>query len=155
MLIEILVTIGILAVGLLGVSAMQITSLKSGQAALSRGDVALLMSSMTERMRANSAAFVTPVSAYQTAAVNIATAPVLITNPLNTANVASNDINQWINDVQNNLGAAANPTVAINCAQRAICQLTIAWDSGHGKTQLENDFNSGARVETYNTTVIF
>ena len=55
-MIEILVTVGIMAIGLLGVSAMQLNALRSGQGAIDRGGAALLVTNMAERMRANTAA---------------------------------------------------------------------------------------------------
>lgn len=52
-LIEVLVAVVILAVGLLGLSAMQLTSLKVNQGAYSRSQAALMASDMLDRMRAN------------------------------------------------------------------------------------------------------
>lgn len=54
LILETLITIGVLAVGLLGISALQLTSLKSGFSAVQRGDAAYLIASMTDNMRANS-----------------------------------------------------------------------------------------------------
>lgn len=52
-LIEVLVTVVILAVGLLGLSAMQLTSLKVNQGAYTRSQAALMAADMLDRMRAN------------------------------------------------------------------------------------------------------
>ncbi len=56
-LIEVLVAILILAVGLMGLSAMQLTSLKVNQGAYYRSQASILASDILDRMRANREGF--------------------------------------------------------------------------------------------------
>lgn len=56
-LIEVLITILIMAVGLMGLSAMQLTSLKVNQGAYYRSQASVLASDILDRMRANRAGF--------------------------------------------------------------------------------------------------
>lgn len=52
-LIEVLVAVVILAVGLLGLATLMMTSLQSSQSAYNRSQASLLVSDITERMRGN------------------------------------------------------------------------------------------------------
>ncbi|HEY5758076.1 MAG TPA: type IV pilus modification protein PilV [Steroidobacter sp.] len=52
-LIEVLVTLVIISVGLLGVAALQITTVRNNQDAYVRSQAAMLASDMLDRMRAN------------------------------------------------------------------------------------------------------
>lgn len=54
-LVEVLVTVAILAVGILGIAAVQISSLTLIQSSIERGEAAILVSSLTNQMRANRA----------------------------------------------------------------------------------------------------
>jgi type IV pilus assembly protein PilV len=56
-LIEVLVTLVIISVGLLGVAALQLTSLKSNQESYVRSQAAMLAADLLDRMRANQAGF--------------------------------------------------------------------------------------------------
>ncbi len=52
-LLEVLIAVVILSVGLLGLAALQATSLKSNHASLTRSQIAILSYDMVDRMRAN------------------------------------------------------------------------------------------------------
>jgi type IV pilus assembly protein PilV len=52
-LLEVLIAVVILSVGLLGLAALQATSLKSNHASLTRSQIAILSYDMIDRMRAN------------------------------------------------------------------------------------------------------
>lgn len=54
-LVEVLVTAVIISVGLLGVAALQLTSLKSNQESYVRSQAAMLAADLLDRMRANQA----------------------------------------------------------------------------------------------------
>jgi type IV pilus assembly protein PilV len=56
-LVEVLVTMVLLSVGLLGVAALQVSSLKSNQESYVRSQAAMLAADMLDRMRANQAGF--------------------------------------------------------------------------------------------------
>jgi type IV pilus assembly protein PilV len=56
-LIEVLVTMVVMSVGLLGVAALQVTSLKSNQESYVRSQVAMLAADILDRMRSNQTGF--------------------------------------------------------------------------------------------------
>ena len=56
-LVEVLVTLVLISVGLLGVAALQLTSLKSNQESYVRSQAAMLAADMLDRMRANQTGF--------------------------------------------------------------------------------------------------
>ncbi len=160
-MIEILVTISIMSVGMLGIAAMQMNALRGGQGAIDRGEAALLISNMSERMRANTDAVL--AGDYKLTKTN--TAPTRVTSPADDSEIASNDQNDWITEiVASNFGgtgaAGANaPKGGITCPDPApyqSCTLLIEWNDQSAKTnlQLEED-DSSARVYVYSSQVIF
>lgn len=56
-LVEVLVTLVVISVGLLGVAALQLTSLKGNQESYVRSQAAMLAADLLDRMRANQAGF--------------------------------------------------------------------------------------------------
>src|SRR5690606_22543791 len=56
-LVEILVTVVLISVGLLGIAALQLTTLRSNQEALIRSQASELANNILDRMRANQAGF--------------------------------------------------------------------------------------------------
>lgn len=56
-LVEVLVTLVVMSVGLLGVAALQLTSLKSSQESYVRSQVAMLAADILDRMRSNQTGF--------------------------------------------------------------------------------------------------
>jgi type IV pilus assembly protein PilV len=93
-LIEVLVTILVLSVGLLGLAGLQLQSLKFNQSAYLRSQATLLAYDVLDRLRANEAAGGNYLVAY-------ATAPSGTTNCVGTtancsaSDMATFDINQW------------------------------------------------------------
>ena len=57
-LVEVLVTLVLTSVGLLGVAALQLTSLKSNQESYVRSQAAMLAADMLDRMRSNQVGFI-------------------------------------------------------------------------------------------------
>lgn len=160
LLLETLITIAILAVGLLGVSAMLSVSLKSGQAAIERGEISIAMASMAGRMRAN-----TPESIVdhfydvvdQPLPSNMATCK--SASPSTAAAVALNDICDFMRDIETTLGRNQQPTATIACSGARVCNYAISWHDNGSKSSLEYDYDANNtaidRTYTYNTTVMF
>lgn len=152
LLIEVLVTVTILAIGLLGVSAMQLISLKSGHAAIERGDIARAMSSMANRMRANTRDSI--ANAYDISDQSTSDTCAISPSPTNYASVASNDICLWMQDINAILGTNQQAAASIACDDNRVCAYSIVWHDNAGQTQLESDFEAD-RSYTYKTTVMF
>jgi len=132
LLIETLITIGILAVGLLGVAAMQATSLKSSYSAMQRGEAAILVAAMSDRMRANPKAF-----------FNKATLVDIEYNALPTGSRAKADLAVWKQDIDAIFGtdAQGNPVAlgSVNCVTKVNCILQVSWNDSHADASLNPD----------------
>ncbi|MFZ4502875.1 MAG: type IV pilus modification protein PilV [Methylovulum sp.] len=125
-LIEVLIALLILSGGLLGLAALQITSLHYNQSAYQRSQASFLSSDLTERMRCNPQA----VSAYLN--VDFASAgahPECLTVPGCTpAALAEQDMFEWYQAVQLQLPKAL---VSLSLAGQ-VYTLTLRWDDLHG-----------------------
>ena len=122
-LLEVLVSIVVLAVGLLGMAALQSVSLKQNTVSYVRVQASLLADDILERMRANR-------SAVQTNSYNIALSDV----SKEGEGLVADDINAWLQDV-----AAFMPggdgSIACN---NSVCVITLQWT--------ENDSEGGGVI---------
>ncbi len=160
LLIEVLITIAILAVGLLGVSAMLSLSLRSGHAAIERGEIAMVMSSMAGRMRANTPDAIAVDKRYDVTDKKAKDNCALTPDPSTEAEVAANDVCLWMSNLQTVLGDAQNPTGSISCNANRLCTYTVTWNDNAGKSTLESEYDEDNstpkdRSYTYTTTVMF
>lgn len=137
MLLEVLVTVGILAVGLLGVAAMQVNALKFGVSAVQRGEVAILVAAMSDRMRANTAAVYANAYHNKNGDKN--------TNTTNFNAVASTnsqradyDFLAWMRDINNTFDGSSEPQASIDCSNNPNCIIEISWIDNRAKTDLNN-----------------
>lgn len=85
-LIEVLITMLIVSIGLLGIAGIIVTNLKHNQSSYARTQASLLVSDIVDRMRANRAAAETAPSPYQLASGAA---------PDAAAGVAGADLAQW------------------------------------------------------------
>lgn len=119
-MIEALVALLVLSIGLLGVAALQMTSLRNTHSAHMRSQATALASDIADRMRANR-------TVAMTGAYNIALGATLPT----PATLAEIDLAAWKNSL-----AATFPVgdgaVAIDPATN-IARITIQWDDSRGQ----------------------
>ncbi len=159
LLIEALITIAILAIGLLGVSAMLSLSLKSGNAAIERGEIAMVMSSMAGRMRANTPSAIADDQHYNVTDKSATASCNMGNNPTTEAQVAANDLCLWMLDLRTVLGTSQRPTGSINCNANHLCSYTVTWHDNASKSTLESEYDAEHtekdRSYTYTTTVMF
>ena len=122
LILESLITIGILAVGLLGVSAMQLTSMKSSYSAVQRGEAAILVAAMSDRMRANPLAFANRTTA--NIDYNLPGSP--------SSSRAVDDFAEWQADIDTTFGetSSGSPVAAgsVTCITSVNCILQIQWN---------------------------
>lgn len=104
-MLEVLIAILVLAIGLLGLGALQSVSLKNGQSAYYRSVASQLAYDMSDRMRGNTAGVYASAynrtgigSDYGTPVANCATV-----TGCNTAELANNDAYEWQQLVQSSL----------------------------------------------------
>ena len=114
-LLEILIAVLILAIGMLGVAAMQATSLKNSQGALERSQAVVHGYGILDAMRAN------PIAA-RANSYNLATT---CTVPTVAANLVSTDQVFWLDSLKRNIGASA--CGGISCAAN-VCEITVQWN---------------------------
>lgn len=118
-LIEVLVSVVVVSIGLLGAAALLSSALRNNQASYERSQMTVLGQGMLDAMRAN----LTGVDAgsYQKTSY-------MCTAPGGTG-LASADIARWIDD----LHAQINPSAcgSIECVARQ-CTVSIRWDDSRG-----------------------
>jgi type IV pilus assembly protein PilV len=115
-LVEILVAVVVLAFGLLGIAAMQLTSLKNSQGALTRSQAIAQTYAILDAMRANRNVAV--IGGYNVN--NLCTVA-------NGTSLAANDLAHWVRTMQDPtiLGPSACGTITCGAAQ---CVIRVGWD---------------------------
>lgn len=119
-MIEVLVAVLVLAIGLLGVAALQTHALKNNQSALQRSQASMLAYYMLDAMRANRA--VAMIGSYDLA--KTCTAP-------SGGTLISNDQNAWIAALKTNLGNQSSTCGEITCGINT-CSVKVYWDDSRG-----------------------
>lgn len=123
-MIEIMVTLVILSIGLLGIAGLQLTGLQSNRSAYYRSQATVIANDMIDRMRTN----VDGVTANGYDAVDTSNTP---SNPncisgasgCSAASLADNDIREWAGDVTSLLPSGSG-TVVNNAG---IFTVTVNW----------------------------
>ncbi len=129
-LIEVLVAVLVLAIGLLGVAAMQATALRNSQSSLERSQGVMHVYTILDAMRANP-------EAARSGGYNMG----MTCAPPAAGSLITSDQRQWISVLQQNLGVTACGQV--NCVG-PICTIIVRWDDSRG--------SAGSVAQTLNTT---
>lgn len=130
-LIEVMVAVMVLAVGLLGVAAMQALALRGGQGSLESSQAVMSANSIIEAMRANR---------MQAASYVYNGTAACGTVPGAGTSLASSDINNWVTQLKATIGTGAGDTTT--CGSIAVVgglyRVTVQWDdrrAGGGQTR--------------------
>lgn len=139
-LIEILIAVLVLAVGLLGVAALQANALKTNQSAVARSQAAMLAYLILDAMRANR-------DAAASGAYNLGS----LDNPACTAptasNLATSDQAYWLGKLKENLGDAACGAILCTTASTATtCTVRIRWDDSRAGGSDTQTFDVATRL---------
>lgn len=122
-LIEVLVSVLVLGVGLMGVAAMQALALRGGQGSLETSQAVMLSTGIIEAMRANRANAANYVYDGTGSCGTI---------PAAGATLASDDINAWVTAMKQTIGTAADTTtcgrIAAVAGTPGLYRVTIQWD---------------------------
>lgn len=130
-LIEVMVALLVLAVGLLGIAAMQSLALRGSQSSLETSQAVMATSSILEAIRANPD---------QVASYNMAKT---CATPGAGSTRVTNDQSAWIASLKTTLGNAATTCGQIsNCAAAAACRVTVFWDDSRGGTDVGGNTRS-------------
>jgi len=127
-LIEVMVSLVVLAIGMLGIAAMYIEGLRSGHMAVSYTNAVTLAADMADRIRANRAGVINYVGAG--AGAGTAGANGACVNggaDCNPTQLAQDDLFWWYEDVKNLMpaGRTASVAVAVNTPNVPINQYTV------------------------------
>lgn len=142
-LLEVMVAVFVLAIGLLGMAHLQVTTLKANQSASLKSQANILASDIIDRMRANSK------NARQQQYV-IALNKDLTNDNLTT--IAENDLYEWRQSLANILpsgnGAITCPVYVVNTEY--VCTVTIQWSD----VQIGDSDNNFQDYGTLNTSTL-
>lgn len=122
-LIEVLIAMLILAIGFMGIAALQFKGLKYNTDALFRSQISVLAYDITDRIRLNSA----------NAAAYVSTYTISTTDPgcTQATATAANDLNCWHQQGFNALPPGANNTMVIT-AVGSIYTVALSWTDREG-----------------------
>jgi type IV pilus assembly protein PilV len=119
-LVEVLVAVTVLAIGMLGIAAMQATALRNRQSSVERSEAVVHSYAILERMRANHA--VASNGGYDLAAMTC--------NPPTATDLATSDLRNWIEALHAGLGPAACGQI-VGCGSDE-CVIIVQWDDSRG-----------------------
>lgn len=137
-LIEILVSVVILGIGLLGVAAMQSLALRGGQSSLEASQVVMQSNAIIEAMRANRAR----AADYNTGG--------MVCAPGAGGTLAQNDLANWITTLKQNVSGAAAAADVTTCGAIAgcpvACVVTVQWDDSRAGGAATRTFATRTRI---------
>ena len=116
-MIEVMISILIMAIGLLGIAAMQATALRNSQSALERSQGVINTYTIIDSMRAN-------LDQARLGAYNVTCGATA-----GGGTLASNDIAFWLGSLEDSLGEGT--CGAISCVDGS-CEITVTWDDTRG-----------------------
>lgn len=122
-MLEVLITVLILAIGLLGVAAMQMMALRNSQQSLQQSLATVYSYSILDSMRAN-------VDAARAGDYNVAD---LCSAPAAAVTLIQQDHEFWVNALQAQLGEEA--CGSIQCLASGECTATVSWTDGRGVSE--------------------
>ena len=148
-MIEVLVTVIIIAVGVLGAAALQVTTLKNLSSSHSASIAAIVAEDLTERIRANPTAADADGYVFSNKPEVI---PDCVTSQCTLADLATYDIGTWWNEMEAVLPA---PTAeVVRAAGTDTFTLTLRWDDDRsGSTGTNCPPQSDADLECYRVDV--
>ncbi|HMB57207.1 MAG TPA: type IV pilus modification protein PilV [Arenimonas sp.] len=128
-LIEVLIAVLILAIGLLGIAALQASALRNSQSSLERSQAVIYTYSILDAMRAN------PLVARAGTYNQVLPAGACVIPAASATDLSANDRRQWLQKIQQNLGTTA--CGSINCTIVAApnysqCAVSVRWDDSRG-----------------------
>lgn len=144
-LVEALVALVVMSIGLLGIAALYVESLRSGTSALLRSQAVALASDMADRIRANP----TAAASYTKGVDDVGTVTAACTGSTGTCSVAqmaATDIAQWTQQLDDRsddppkgrLGLpGGRGTIAVSAATPRVYTVTVQWTES-GQTTPSN-----------------
>ena len=130
-LIEVLVSVVVLSIGLLGLAALQVSGLRVGQSSFYRAQAAQFATDMADRLRAN---------AGEARTCDLALTDATPTSPANTC---ERDLAEWRNRLRTLPGG--NGAVEIDAGANLVT-VTVQWDDSRGGGATDQTFELVTRL---------
>ncbi|MBO9740651.1 type IV pilus modification protein PilV [Xanthomonas axonopodis pv. begoniae] len=121
-LIEVMISVLVMGIGMLGIAAMQTTALRNNQGALRRSEVVMQTYTILDAMRANRD--VAMIGGYNTGS--------LLCNVPTGTSLPDRDKALWIGSLKRALGDGASTCGSIACVD-GNCEITIQWDDSRAQ----------------------
>jgi type IV pilus assembly protein PilV len=118
-LIEVMISVLVMGIGMLGIAAMQATALRNNQSALERSQAVIQSYTILDAMRAN-------VAFAREGDYDMA----MTCDEPATGALSENDTAAWIRSLKDTMGPTA--CGAIDCDDDAVCTVTVQWDDSRG-----------------------
>lgn len=144
-LIEVMVSVLILGVGLLGIAAMQATALKNSQSSLERSQAVVQTYGILDAMRANRGAALS--GSYNLSAMQCSL-------PAGDT-LAQNDLKEWIHAIKQGFGKPDTDATAcgqVSCAA-GLCTVTVQWDDSRATASAGGSKEEGGAQRQVTTVV--
>lgn len=125
-LIEVLIAVLVMAIGLLGIAALQATALRNSQSSLERSQAVIHSYAILDAMRAN--LDVARAGTYNTA--NFVCDP-----PTTTGSLVAADQAHWLTAIEDSMGEDACgriECVAVSGSLSRTCTVTVRWNDARG-----------------------
>lgn len=119
-MIEVLIAIVILAFGLLGIAALQTTTLRSSQSSMQRSQATIQTYAILDAMRANR-------EAARIGDYNLTT---MTCKAPDRGSLAMNDLADWIGSLKRTLGESACAQVVCGSVE---CKISVQWDDARAE----------------------
>ena len=137
-LVEVLVSVLIMGVGLLGISAMQAAALRNNEGAYGRSQAVIQSYAITDAMRANRASAIAGL--YNKA---------MECNVPAAGGLVENDWHEWMTAMKASLGNTGSTCGQVACVGDT-CTVTVQWDDSRGSYASDADFST-AETRTFVT----
>ena len=124
-LLEVMIAVLILAIGLLGVAALQATALRNSQGSLARSQAVMESYAIFDAIRAAVPAEAVNNAPQKVTATTAYTMPRTCATPAAGTTLATSDLSLWIATMQETLGPGSCGTVT--CAAN-VCTVVVEWN---------------------------
>lgn len=145
-LIEVMISVLIMAIGMLGVAAMQAAALRNSQSSLERSQAVISTYTVLDAMRANRDAAIS--GTYNTNGF------LCTTN--GSGSLAALDQATWIKSWRSQLGVDGTADAAacgsIDCVSD-ICEISLRWDESRATNTAGGQKTQGSAAQTFSTKV--
>ena len=142
-LLEVLISLVILAIGLLGLSALQVTGLKDNLSAYQRSQATQLTYDIIDRMRANKISASNYLTSYMAPSTATQIAGCSTSAGCNASQMAQNDLYEW-NTELTDLLPNGKGTITVSGDTYTV---SVSWDENRDGTVDANDPNFKASFQ--------